>query len=321
MVIGFYFMLMQLPVIVLMKEEVVIIYAFYVDVFFLQNLMMDAIVLSLTAEFRKCGSLKVWFRILSASAAGSFLSVLLLLFGKNYVLFQLLSYVFLLPFMVWISFGWKGAGYFGTNCVISIIFAAFLGGVIEGVEQTFRMQRFGILTCIFAATAASIAMRVFYQSLRRQKNIYSVELRNKGKTVSCTALYDSGNFLKEPFQKRPVQIVSAGILEKLLEGEEQQPQWIPYHSLGNRNGILEIHKIDAMCIRIGSKKIEIAPVLAGKAENGLVENKAYQVILNQNIWETERENYGDRNPKCMEKSASFTEDKSERRRSIIHRRR
>lgn len=301
-------------------KGVVIIYTFYVDVFFVQNFLMDAIVLFFTAEFRKCGCLKVWLKILLSSFAGSILSVLLLLFGKSYLLFVIVSYVMIFPFMVWGSFGWNRIGYFCGNCVLSIFGAIFLGGVIEYMEEMFRFQRLYILTAGLAAVIAGAALRIFCQNLQRQKNLYSVQLKQNGKTVSCMALYDSGNFLREPYQKRPVQIVSAEVLETLLEGEEKMPLWIPYHSLGNQNGLLEIYTIDAICIQKGSRALEIAPAVAGCARKGLTGNQTYQVILNQNIWETERKFYGNKNPKHLEKSAADTKDRPKAGGSVLHRR-
>ena len=63
---------------------------------------------------------------------------------------------------------------------------------------------------------------------------------------------------------------------------------IPYCSLGNKNGLLRVCNVERMYIYQGKKQLETAPAVFGIAETGLLEGKAYDIILQTSMLERER---------------------------------
>ena len=63
--------------------------------------------------------------------------------------------------------------------------------------------------------------------------------------------------------------------------EKKDSIMVPYKSLGNEDGIIEVYRFDCMQIKCGYSRIELHDVLIGKASASLLKNVAYDIILNE----------------------------------------
>lgn len=127
------------------------------------------------------------------------------------------------------------------------------------------------------------------------------------KSITGMALIDTGNQLKDWLTSHPVTIVQGDFINKLLEEnikkqieEYQIAEWgknkeffhtkerlkyIPYHSLGNENGMLVGMYLDKMTLYIKGRKKEIKHPLIGIYAGKLSENQEYQIILHREFIE------------------------------------
>ena len=124
--------------------------------------------------------------------------------------------------------------------------------------------------------------RMYRNYARIQKGIFQVELIQTGKRLRIKGLYDSGNRLIDPYTGKGVHIVSRRVLEECKQ--EITPVYVPYHALGNENGMLAVYYIDELIVEgeKGRSILQNCPV--GVTKDNLFEGKNYEMILNEEVF-------------------------------------
>ena len=138
-----------------------------------------------------------------------------------------------------------------------------------------------------------------------------VRIENRGKQVKGTGLLDTGNMLFDPLSGEPVVIAEFSLVRKLFtpkqqlmlatymkmnrvmqegpqltEESEETPmmiRMIPFHSVGEEEGLLVAVRLDSIVIgeQSGLKRRE--NVLIGLYPGKLSANGTYQVILHNSL--------------------------------------
>lgn len=132
---------------------------------------------------------------------------------------------------------------------VPVVSGVFYTNVDARVLLIAAASAYAVLTVVFRAAASHAAAGM----------LLPVRVRLRGRTAELTALWDSGNDLREPVSGRPVLVVSPGVLdgalgtplteerlrrpETLLEplrqtAPELRPRLIPYHAVGTAGGLL-----------------------------------------------------------------------------------
>lgn len=274
----------------------------YIDVFFMVNYCLDWIILYVTKSFLKnhqnliricigafagavysciviCTSLSskvLLLNILNVGVAG-------LMSAISFPVQQLRDYIrqtIQLYIVTFIAGGIMNMLYYSTQ------FGVWFRNCIYG-EQTqgvfYTGVRF-ICMVILTYTILTGVSRFFFEWKRRQKNRYIVRIIHKEQTVSCYALYDTGNVLFEPVSRECVHIAEYAVLKSILESDTEilsSMVVIPYHSVGEENGVLYGIRVERMIV--GECVIEkpIIAIYKGKLSAG--EN--YGMILNCETFE------------------------------------
>ena len=128
-----------------------------------------------------------------------------------------------------------------------------------------------------------------------KKGIFQVELICLDKKVQVKGFYDSGNRLKDPYTGKGVHIVSEQLIRKFkiqeirTQNMETNPEeikrvYIPYQSLGNEAGLLEVYYIDELVIDGEKERIYIHNCPLGVTKDNLFEGKEYEIILNEEVF-------------------------------------
>ena len=97
--------------------------------------------------------------------------------------------------------------------------------------------------------------------------------------------WDSGNQLRDPYNHRPVCILSKKVAAKILNPKKDRVHFIPYCSLGQKEGLLPVTEITCIKIQNGRHEVEIRPATVGIANEGLLEGKEYDMILHASMLE------------------------------------
>lgn len=144
-----------------------------------------------------------------------------------------------------------------------------------------------LLCVIIIALCVEKGVNHFFIQTRILKNLYSIDLILGDLKVSGIALLDTGNCLYDPFFHRPVMIGEYSTLQKMYERiEEEMVIWIPYHSLGKKNGLIPAIKIDELIIYKEKETISKKSVLVAIAKEKLSTKNQYQFILHEDYMRT-----------------------------------
>lgn len=96
-----------------------------------------------------------------------------------------------------------------------------------------------------------------------------------GRQYALRVLFDSGNGLVSPYTGENVMIIDKELAEKMEVGKEQNPLWIPFHSIGG-DGLLPAYRFQSLVLQNGRKKENF---LAAVSDN-ISADSTIQMILN-----------------------------------------
>ena len=271
-----------------MKRGELHIYIFYADVFVLQNMCMDYIALAgVNCFLKRRKKLRV---LILVSFLGSFISLFLQIGIKNAGVRTILLHFVVNTGMTCFAFGWTGKRAFLENWCFVYLTILFLGGIMEWEETIGFSTSFFWIKAILAAVTLSVVTVYFMQKKNFMERIYPVEILHKGKQIAIRGYWDSGNLLVDPYVKEPVNILQKEKAEKLFDRQTDYMRLVPYASLGNLDGLLEVYSVDAMYIWLGKKKLELKPAVVGIAKEDLFKGREYDMILQATVLERENGN-------------------------------
>ncbi len=168
--------------------------------------------------------------------------------------------------------------FLGVSCGMAgaVLTVGFLAGGVPMMSGVFYTD-VSIRVLLIAATAAYAVLTVVFRASARhgvRGELLPVKICISGKMQTLTALWDTGNGLRDPIGGAPVLVVEGGIIREslprglrfLLESErlerpaetmellcraapELHPRLLPYHAVGVRSGLL---------LAIGTDWIEVA---------------------------------------------------------------
>ena len=253
-------------------------YELYIDVFFMVNFMMDAIILLITKKITASDS--SYMRLYLGAMAGAALTCLVLILPIPFSWMKLLLFHIPVSFtMIQIGLG-TGVGREFLRKWICMYLAGFLvGGVFEFLKQYLRIGSlfFAIAVVSYYVVSGLVS---FLECLFVQKERQcQVILSKDGHMEKVQALIDTGNCLRDSVTKKPVHIIDAEIAGKLFSSDFlRKVRYIPYHSIGKREGLMPLVSLDGMWI-LKKKKIWIEKPMVAISEEPISE-EYYKIILN-----------------------------------------
>lgn len=292
----------------------------YLDVIWLDNLIMNFIILWVTLKFSKNKD-SIW-RLWLSSAIGAFYAVALFIPGfgilQKFPLKIALSLVMLivafklrtfkdffklLGFFYVVTFVFGGAAlglYYFTNDVISIEKGAF-------IIKNYPIKNL-VMVCIFIVILFRTIWMLIRVRISQAELLYKVEIQFDEKKVIVEALMDTGNTLMDPISQCPVLVVEflkikdvlppeiRVIFDQFLENNLEvvtqimaNSSWIgrfrmiPFTSLGKPNGMLIGFKPDSVRVLVHEDWRRIERIIIGIYNNKLTKDKHYQALIHPEI--------------------------------------
>ncbi len=271
----------------------------YADVIFLENLIINYVILYVTILLTKIK--KSNFRILISSALGSAYAVLSIennnIFCKLILSIIMIIIIFptsnfkkileILAIFYLISFTTGG-----TAIALSYFIQEGKINLIEGNV----LIKFPILVSSMGVTVGIFLLVFAFKSIKRKISkkdiIYDMEIFLKNKSIKIKALLDTGNMLKDPLTQKSVVVVTKRCLKKILSDEffinmecilggdkigniENRIKIIPFNSLGNEHGILLGIKSNKVIV----DNIEIKDVIIGIYEKEFSKTRKYDALI------------------------------------------
>ena len=274
-------------------------YEIYLDVYFLENLMLHFLILQFVGIIQK-ENFSIARKLL-ASGIGAFgaCMIIVLPIHKSRILSVACSILFCI-LTAYAAGKKRGSRSWRQTAFAFCILSLFLGSIWQILVTYLKIPFWA------AAAAGYAAARLIWKYWQREKSgakyIYDVTLRKGTDQIFLKGLLDSGNQLTEPVTDRPVHIVDYSEICRLLSEAEVQELdsfldmeiggkmrgnfvYVPYHSVGESRGVLPAMTLDSMEIKHGESAWSTKKVLVAVSRKAVSSGGKYQMILHPRILE------------------------------------
>ena len=290
----------------------------YLDILILENLVINYLILSVTAKFSRLRVSSL--RLFAGSIVGALYVVFIILQPDIKIYYTTFAKVLLSIFIIAVTFSPRKVLPFIKTLVIfyisTFIFAgaalAFLffnqqgGFVRNGIVYVFGQSKWSLM--VFSFLTVGIIVKIFWEVIQskitKEKLLISVKISFDNRVINLFALLDTGNSLKDPVTNIPVMVVEFKALQELLpieiksifENSQEddlnsvtaiiaKSKWfsrfrlIPFSSLGKENGMLIGFKPDFIEIGEGEERRDTKNVIVGIYNRSLSRNEKYKALL------------------------------------------
>ena len=209
----------------------------YIDLFFLFNIIMDAIVITSVCILLK-RKISI-FRIILSSLIGG-ISSLFLFTSLNKIFIEIATIIIISL----LSFGYKGVRYTFKNIMYMYIVSILLGGILYLFN--IEVSSNPLFTYLIMIVISIEVMVLYVKEIKMMKSIYNnyykvdIYFKDNDK-VSLTSFVDTGNNLYDPYKKRPIILVSNKYIR------DDKFILVPYHTISGE-GLLKCIKPDIIFI-------------------------------------------------------------------------
>ena len=244
-------------------------YELYIDVLFLENFLMDYILLLITKHVL-CSREPVW-RICLAALAGALATCVVVAVRIPYTFIKYGLFYLIIPGIMLIVGLRIRKGPELARGMITL----YIGGFLTGGIFFFLGQYAQVGSLFFALAVAS------YYLASGALKMLSLLFHFGKRTCSAAAVIDTGNHLRDPVSGKAVSIITRHMAEKLMSLEELKSlRKIEYHTIGKGRGMLPVVTIDSLWIE-GEEQSYEKPMIAVSDDASF--GTKYDMILNPDI--------------------------------------
>ncbi len=279
------------------------VYIVYLDVFFMINFIMDYMIILITSRIAKVKKKRI--RQLAGAGCGALYSVIVIKPLTNHLFKITLVNILIAAVMVLISFGFTSASVYIKNVFLlfvvsftmsgiinylyySTVIGKYVRNVLSGNSNKVVNARKFILVSVLAYILLSAIVRIIFSVRKDMELYYDVKITFRGKSVVVRGLYDTGNGLTEPVSGKMVHIAEYKILKPLLEGDEKAKEniyVIPFHSIGEEDGIMYGIRMDEMIVLVDDEPKFLYNPIIGIYTGNVSKRGNYSVILNRETFD------------------------------------
>ena len=256
-------------------------YELYLDIFFLENFIMDFFVLTI---IKKAMNSSVTYKTMSVGAFfGAFLSSLVICLHLQAVLKLLFLHLVVNTGMIMIGLGIRSFREVLQALFFLYAFSFLFGGVIGWIKSNLNTYyKIGSLFLVIAVVSYFIVRKildVLEMFFKLPEKYCDVTLILGQQSCTVRALIDSGNNLYDNISGKPVHIITIKAMKKLTnEKEISMIRYIPYCTIHEEKGVLPVMKIDKMCVHQKIEK-EIEFPIIGIMTHEKISGGAFEMIL------------------------------------------
>lgn len=294
-----------------------IIYAEYV---FLENFVMNFIILSLTAKFSKHPTKKIKLLIASTISA---LYAFIIFFPSLHFLFSIIMKIACSMIIIVLAFTpYKFRDFFrllGVFYLITLIFGGaafaifyfsnFKGIISNGIFYITDISEKNIfIACGVGYILINFCWGYLQKQLSREKIFMNIKIEIDGTVAEVTGIVDTGNSLVDPISHYPVIIVEYDAIATLLPSNIQEifstsgksnfaeialllngSNWvtrfrmIPYSALGTENGMLLGFKPDYVYIQKDTDVKNVKNIIVAIYNRKLSKEGEYKALLHPDL--------------------------------------
>jgi stage II sporulation protein GA (sporulation sigma-E factor processing peptidase) len=295
---------------------------FYIDIFFMENIVMNYLILFVTAKFSKKKTSNL--RLFVGAFLGALYAVFLIVFPNLKIYYTTIAKIVLSFVIIAVTFSPEKIGAFIKTTAIFYVSTFIFGGaaltflyfnqsggfVKNGIVYVFGQSKWTML--LLSILTVGIIIRVFWEIIHnriiKEKLLTKLKISFENKITNIAALIDTGNSLHDPLTNTPVIVVEFKALQDILPLEIQlifreskeddlncitniigNSSWlsrfrlIPFTSLGKENGMLIGFKPDYIEIGEEVDKKGFSNVIVGIYNRKLSKNERYMALLGPDL--------------------------------------
>ena len=291
----------------------------YLDIIFLENLIMNSIILYATAIILKIKAKTI--RIIISSAIGSIYAIITYV-TEIQIYTSIISKAILAVIMIYMAFNPQNLKKMWKQLAIFYLTSFVFGGVTLYLIYYIKPQEVFIKNGIFVgeyilkvimlgAIVAFVIIKISLKIIKTKinpKDMYcKIKLKINEQIIETKAMIDTGNLAKEPITNTPVIIVESTLLENLLPNqilnnlenilngdlsqisEEIQEKYIsklrciPFSSLGKQNGMLLGIRADEIEVETEDEKKFSNNVIIGIYDKSLTKRGEYRALIGMDL--------------------------------------
>ena len=257
----------------------------YADILVAVNMIVNYLLLRASCAVTGADCRTV--RLFLSAAAGGLYSMIIFVNGIPPFVSFLIKLVFLL-FMVAVAFGAKSLKSFAKNCaaffIANFVFAGVMLAISTFVSPHGALYVNGvayfdinIITLVAVSVICYIILSVLSRLARNRapaQSIYEITVEYAGNKITGTALYDTGNSLRDSFSGRPVIIADKSFAEKIIGNggdvtEQKNFRLIPYNTIKN-GGALPAFMAESVTVSASGGDVCVRNVYVAVPEQKLI---------------------------------------------------
>lgn len=291
----------------------------YLDIVFIENIIMNYIILYGTAIIAKI--IPKHIRLILASTVGAVYAIIaymsILKIYSNIILKVILSIV-----IVYIAFNPSNIKKTMKELLLFYLTSFVFGGaaffliyivkpqdiiIRNGVFVGSYPLKIGFIGAILGFIVVITSFKTIKTKLSKKSLLCNIKIKLQNKQIETIAMIDTGNLLKDPISNTPVIVVEHSLLydilpkqilnnlENILGGElENIPddvkekyisklKVIPFSSLGKQNGMLLGIKADEISIESEDENITNNNLIVGIYDKSLTKRGEYRALVGMNL--------------------------------------
>lgn len=256
-------------------------YEIYLDVLFLLDFYLNILLLELF-QITFCKRIRqrkiIFLALLSSLAICLLVCIPVGTIILKTICLKLLSGILIVK----IGFGMKERELY-KGILLYYLLASLLAGTMELFLSTGNLWQL-IISAVIAEAILITGIHLFRKLFHSDCFIYTYKLYCDEQYIEGTALWDSGNSLIDPISGAMVHIINEDYAKKVGICERKENfRLIPYHSIGEKHGMLEGYFADEMVIQKNQKKWIIKRPLIGIYKGTVCKSGDVSLILNTKL--------------------------------------
>ena len=169
---------------------------------------------------------------------------------------------------------------FSGGIMHMIVYYTYAGRIIRRILVTYNQ----LIYLILISVVVIIVIARVYRTYRKNSDIYKVTVIVDNHKIMLHGIVDTGNQLTDKYTGKPVNVMDKSYFENVLyqinDYGRLKYHFIPYRTIGNNEGIIEVITSDYMYISGKDETKAYKGALIGLSDRKVSQNGEYQALIN-----------------------------------------
>ena len=169
---------------------------------------------------------------------------------------------------------------FSGGIMHMIVYYTYAGWIIRRILVNYNQ----LIYLILISVVVIIVIARVYRTYKKNSDIYKVTVIVDNHRIMLHGIVDTGNQLTDKYTGKPVNVMDKSYFENVLyqinDYGRLKYHFIPYRTIGNNEGIIEVITSDYMYISGKDETKAYKGALIGLSDRKVSQNGEYQALIN-----------------------------------------